>query len=82
MPQSDTVYERLLLFLTDLEERKMAYSLSHARDDAIMVTVAVPGERWEIEFLAEGSVDVERFVTTGTLCGDDVLTELFTKYAE
>jgi len=32
-----------------------------------MVNVNVPGERWEVEFFDDGSVEVERFVTTGAL---------------
>ena len=47
-----------------------------------MIEVALPGERWEIEFLADGSVDVERFVSTGTLCGPEALDELFSVYAD
>jgi hypothetical protein len=47
-----------------------------------MVEVAVPGERWEVEFLSDGSVDVERFVSTGTVCGEDALDELLVLHAE
>ena len=75
------VYDRLLLFLTRLEDKRIAYSLGHARDDAIMVTVVVPGERWEVEFLKDGTVDVERSVSTEDLCGEEALAELFVKYA-
>ena len=78
---SDSVYDRLLLFLSRLEEHKISYSLEHARAEAIMVEVAVPGERWEVEFLADGSVDVERFVSTGNICGEEVLADLFAAYA-
>jgi len=77
---STSTYKRLLSFLSSLEERKIAYSLSHARDEAVMVEVAVPGERWEVEFLVDGGIDVERFVSNGTLCGEDALEELIAKY--
>ena len=53
---------------------------AHARDDGIIVTLVLPGDRWEVEFLADGSSEIERFVTTGTLCNEDVLAELFAKY--
>ena len=52
------------------------------RDDAIMVLVTVPGERWEIEFLGDGSVEVERFLSNGEICGEEVLHELLSKYAD
>ena len=78
---SDATYSRLLTFLSSLEDRKISYSLNHVREDAVMVEVAVPGERWEVEFLADGSVDVERFVSTGTLCGEDALGELLATHA-
>ena len=44
----------LLLFLNDLRRGKIHYRLSQHRDNAIMVEVAAPGERWEVEFLNEG----------------------------
>lgn len=79
---SDGTYIRLLSFLSKLEDRKIAYSLNHVRDDAVMVEVAVPGERWEVEFLSDGSVDAERFVSTGTLCGEEALGVLLTQHGE
>jgi hypothetical protein len=79
---SKPTYERLLSFLSTLDERHIAYSLSHARDEAVMVEVVVPGERWEVEFLVDGGVDVERFVSAGTLCGEDALDELIAKYGD
>jgi hypothetical protein len=35
-----------------------------------------------VEFLSDGSMDVERFVSTGTLCGEDALGELLAQRAE
>jgi hypothetical protein len=43
--------QKLLNFLTELDSRKIHYTLAHYREEAIMVQVAVPGQRWEIEFL-------------------------------
>ncbi|WP_216595229.1 hypothetical protein [Cylindrospermum stagnale] len=42
-----------------------------------MVNVAIPGQRWEVEFFADGSVEVERFISSGEVAGEDVLSELF-----
>ena len=53
--------ETLLAFLVNLEERKISYRLEHNRDDSIMALIAVPGERWEVEFFADGKIEVEVF---------------------
>ena len=34
-----------------------------------MVLLAVPGERWEVEFFADGSVEVEVFCELGGCAG-------------
>ncbi|HXU35560.1 MAG TPA: hypothetical protein VN937_04300 [Blastocatellia bacterium] len=47
-----------------------------------MVIAAVPGERWEIEFLDDGTLEVERFVSNGQVCGEEALGELFARYSE
>ena len=78
----DGAFQKLLDLLCKLEEQRIAYSLDHFRADAIMVTVALPGERWEIEYLSDGSVDIERFRSSGELADEDALAELFAAYAE
>ena len=55
-----------------LERGKIHYTLQSCRDEAIMVLVTVPGERWEVEFLADGSVEVERFISDGEIYGEDI----------
>jgi len=75
-------FTRLTAFLQSLERGKIHYTLQSCRDEAIMVLVTVPGERWEVEFLADGSVEVERFISDGEIYGEDTLGELFTKYTD
>ena len=75
-------FTRVTAFLQSLERRKMHYTLQSCRDEAIMVLVTVPGERWEVEFLADGSVEVERFISDGEIFGEDILSELLTKYTD
>ena len=75
------VFAKLTAFLSDLEQREISYTLAHNRDEAIMVNVAAPGERWEVEFLDDGSVEVERFVSNGQISGDEMLSQLFARYA-
>jgi hypothetical protein len=47
-----------------------------------MVEVAVPGERWEIEFHEDGEIGVERFVSAGGVQSSDTLNDLFNRFAE
>ena len=79
---SDKVFNKLMRFLDHLEQRGISYSLARPRDEAMMVSVAVPGERWEIEFLGDGSVEVERFISNGEIYGEEVLSVLFARYSE
>ena len=51
----------LLNFLVNLEERKISYRLEHNRQDSIMVLVATPGKRWEVEFFGDGRIETEVF---------------------
>ena len=76
------VFNSLIAFLDKLEQRKISYTLAHQREDAILVLVAVPGERWEVEFLGDGSIEVEKFISTGEISGAESLVELFARYAE
>jgi hypothetical protein len=75
-------FDRLTAFLSELERREIAYSLAHHRDEAVMVLVAVPGERWEIEFFGDGSVEIEKFISSGEIYGEDALSELFARYTD
>ena len=75
-------FDNLLRFLNNLQEAQLSYTLAHHRDEAVMIAVAVPGERWEIEFLDDGSVEVERFISNGEISAEEALNELLTIYAE
>ncbi len=78
---SSNAFDKLMMFLSDLEKRGIDYTLAHNRDEAVMVIAAAPGEHWEIEFLTDGSVEVERFISGGQICGEEVLSELFARYS-
>jgi hypothetical protein len=56
--------DRLLSFLCSLENNRIQYTLEHNRGEAIMVLIAVPGQRWEVEFFADDHVEIEQFVST------------------
>jgi hypothetical protein len=79
---SINVFDRLTEFLSDLEAKGISYTLAHNRDEAIIVIAAAPGERWEVEFLEDGTLEVERFVSNGQVSGEDALIELFARYSE
>lgn len=66
----------VLGFLDRLEADGRAYRLEHVRD-SLMVSLAMPGERLEIEFFDDGRVEVERFRSTGKIEGEDALEALF-----
>src|SRR5699024_3600191 len=53
----------LLEFLNKLEGKGIYYQLNKIRKEAILVEIAVPGQRWEVEFLDDGTVDVEKFIS-------------------
>lgn len=57
--------QKLLGFLAELEGRRIFHRLSRVRPEALRVEIAIPGERWEVEFFADGHVEVERFRTPG-----------------
>jgi hypothetical protein len=47
-----------------------------------MVSVAVPGERWEVEFFADGHVEVERFPSAGDIEGEEALKRLIDAFGD
>ena len=57
--------KQLLSFCAALEQRRARYEVRVEHQDAVMVSVAVPGEWWEIEFFEDGHVELERFVSQG-----------------
>ena len=73
---------KLTAFLCELEQKGISYTLAHHRDEAIMVLVAIPGERWETEFFGDGSVETEKFISSGTIYGEQILNELFARHAD
>src|SRR5262249_27373351 len=60
-------WHRLTAFIGELEQRKIPFALRRNRIDAVTVEVPAPGERWEVDFLDDGTIDVERFRSDGTI---------------
>lgn len=73
-------FHKFLKFLSRLETERVPYTLAHYREEAVMVNVSLPGERWEIEFFENGSVEIEKFISDGPIYGEDALPTFFEKY--
>jgi hypothetical protein len=75
-------FNRLLAFLERLDQAKVRYTMRHSREDALMVVVYAPGQYWEVEFLEDGDVEIERYRSNGHIDNESVLEELFALWAE
>ena len=76
MSTTATASQKLLGFLDQLGRSKIWYRMHHVRD-SVMIDVAIPGERWEVEFFEDGHVEVERFMSPGEMDDETVLDRLF-----
>ena len=65
-----------------LNDEKFVHQLKDSREDAITVVVRVPGEFWEIDFLDDGTIDVERFVSNGHIDDESILESLIAKFSD
>ncbi|WMM26094.1 hypothetical protein RBU61_05300 [Tissierella sp. MB52-C2] len=74
--------KKFIDFLERLEENKIYYSLDKIRNDYIMVDIAVPGERWEVEFATDGNIVVERFRSIGDVEGEEAIKDLFDNFSD
>ena len=65
-------FTRLLYFLNRLDAANFSHRLTMLRPESVCVDVAVPGQRWEIEFMEDGTVEVERsnYIVTSTPFAD------------
>lgn len=65
-----------------LTEAGIHFDVRLGRSDSVMFTVVVPGERWEVEFLVSGDVDVEVFTSGGIITDAAKLEELFERFTD
>ena len=73
---------QLKAFIQELRDAEISFELSDYRIGAISVLINVPGERWEVDFLDDGTVDVERFISNGEIRDEEALKELFARFDE
>jgi hypothetical protein len=69
------VFERLLNFLNRLDAARIYYTLGHTRPESVMVDISLPGWRWEVEFMIDGSVEIERYRSVKGVESDPALLE-------
>ena len=84
-----TSLNELINLLEKLEEKKIHYKLNKTRDNTIMVEVAVPGQRWEIEYNTcskspkhNCKIEIEKFVSNGILYDESELETLFRDFSD
>jgi len=75
--------QKVFDFLDQLDQRRIHHTLTRARDYALMVRIVVPGERWEVEFFADGQTEVEIFRSDADgLQGEEALDDLFVRFSD
>ncbi|MBI5928509.1 MAG: hypothetical protein HY862_04330 [Chloroflexi bacterium] len=74
--------QKLLDFLDRLEDEGLWYHLTHSRPETICVFIDIPGERWEVEFFADGHIEFERFRSSGDLEDESVLEQFMKLYTK
>lgn len=67
---------KLINFLEKLEGLKIYYRLNKIRD-SILVEIKIPSERWEVEFMYDGSIVIEKFKSTLELFDEREFENLF-----
>jgi hypothetical protein len=72
----------LTTLLDRLDGADIHYTLSSVREGAIMVVVTVAEERWGIEFMADGDVEVEVFRSDAEIHDSSMIEGLFQRHAE
>ena len=81
-PLNPTTLPGVLDLLRRLDAARLSYRLEQIRDDAICIQVAVPGERWEIELLETGEVEIEVFQSNGEIRDAHALSDLFARFSD
>jgi hypothetical protein len=73
---------KLTKFLDRLDAAEIHYALSSVSEATISVSISVPEERWEVEFNADGDVEVEVFRSDGEVSDFSAVEELFENHTD
>lgn len=71
----------LINFLDKLEKSKIYNRLNKVRD-GIMVEISLPGERWEVEYMKDGNIEIEKFVSDSQIFSENELDFLFANFSD
>ena len=74
-------HPNLWSLLHELRAANIQYDLAQHRDEAVMVKVVAPGERWEIEFMKDGTVEAEVFKSDGSIRDASAIQELLARHS-
>ena len=74
--------DKVLALLNRLQEALIFYTVAHNQEDAISIQVVVPGQRWEIDFYLDGTVDIEIFKSDGTIRDATAIETLFSDFSD
>jgi hypothetical protein len=75
------VFGRFIDFLNRLD-RAQIYRLDHTRPDSVMIDISLPGARWDVEFMADGSIGIERYESVAGVENEPGLLETIFEDAE
>jgi hypothetical protein len=70
-------FKRFNEFVNRLEAEKVPYRVCKIRDSAVLVEVFAPSEHWEIEFLEDGDIEIERYRSDGRMYDESAFSELW-----
>jgi hypothetical protein len=76
--ETDSLYH----LLNRLQRARIHHVVRHDREGAVSVDVTVPGERWELDVLEDGTVEIEVFKSDGAIFGETKLKELFERFSD
>jgi hypothetical protein len=68
-------------FAKRLDDAGISYELASNRN-AVSFLIAVPGERWEVDYLDDGAVEVEVFKSDGSIFEGSKLEDLFARFSD
>ena len=71
-------FQHMMRIIASLENHGIWYRLDKfgTETDTIMITIAIPGERWEIEVDQAGEVYIEKFRSDGSIYPEDELERM------
>ena len=76
-----SAFDKLMSIISFLEDNRIYYRISKVSEtnDTIMIDIAIPGERWEIEVFSDGRILIEKFISDGSFFDESALNSLVEK---